>query len=99
MADDEKLKEAVAREVHQLGEKEYTFEIPTRDPYESKATLRQKDLLWRMGFKDRTVLDALGKRQAFAMIDQAKSYASRGAEEVKTPTFNDWDIPSSHTQA
>jgi DNA-directed RNA polymerase subunit RPC12/RpoP len=49
---------------------ELTFRIPEKEPYEGKATQKQKQKLWNLGFKDQNVIDNLGKKQASAMIDQ-----------------------------
>jgi hypothetical protein len=55
-----------------------SVQIPPRQPYEGKATLKQKDLLWQMGFKDQDVLDSLGKWQASSLIDQLKAAKKGG---------------------
>lgn len=43
--------------------------IPPREPYEGKATLRQKQKLWDLGYREQDVIDQLGKRQASTLID------------------------------
>ncbi len=46
------------------------FTVPDRQPYEGKATMKQKQWLWEHGLKDQGLIDGLGKRQASAVIDQ-----------------------------
>ena len=50
-----------------------TVTIPEKHPYEGKASLKQKRLLWDYGFRDQAILDNLGKVQASAMITQIKA--------------------------
>lgn len=57
----------------QGGGERVKFQLPDRRPYEPKATKKQKDLLWALGVQDVTFLEALGKWQAVAMIDQIKA--------------------------
>lgn len=52
--------------------------IPARHPYELKATPKQKNYLWNLGFQDQAIIDDLGKDQASALIDQL-SRAKRGS--------------------
>ena len=47
-----------------------SLSIPNRLPYEGKATQKQKHKIWSLGFRDRAVIDSLGKNQASAVIDQ-----------------------------
>lgn len=54
------------------------FNLPDLRPYEPKATKKQKDLLWALGVQDVPFLEALGKWQAVAMIDQIKQAATKG---------------------
>lgn len=49
------------------------FDLPEKLPYEGKATLRQKNYLWKLGIKDQASLDALGKEQASWLIDAVKA--------------------------
>lgn len=49
--------------------------IPPKQPYEGKATQRQKQKLWDLGFRDKEIIDALGKRQASVLIEQIVSTA------------------------
>lgn len=44
--------------------------IPDLQPYEGKATQKQKQKLWDMGYEDQSVINTLGKRQASALIEQ-----------------------------
>jgi hypothetical protein len=48
--------------------------IPAMQPYEGKATQKQKQKLWDMGYEDQSVIDGLGKRQASALIEQLKQH-------------------------
>lgn len=81
-SDDAKLHEAIAG--HQIKSDQTVFEValPARQPYEGKATLKQKDLIWSLGFKDRAVIDSLGKWQASALIDQMKARRKLGSSSV-----------------
>ena len=54
------------------------LDIPDKLPYEGKATQKQKQYIWDLGFQDEEVIDELGKKQASAIIDQLK----RGQERV-----------------
>lgn len=47
-----------------------TAKIPERQPFEGKATQKQKQKLWDLGVRDIEAIDQLGKRQAGAAIDQ-----------------------------
>ena len=73
------------------GETEYEIKLPERRPYEPKATLKQKDLLWALGIKDQVLLEALGKWQASAMIDQIKKQnqqkGNKGCALILTAVF------------
>lgn len=64
------------------GTKNYHITLPDRRPYEPKATMKQKDLLWALGVEDQAILETLGKWQASAMIDQIKS-----AQEIGCGTY------------
>lgn len=44
--------------------------IPPKEPYEGKATQKQKQRLWELGFREKKVIDSLGKKQASSVIDQ-----------------------------
>lgn len=48
----------------------YQLSIPPKHPYEGKATLRQKHKIWDLGYREKTIIDNLGKQQASAVIDQ-----------------------------
>lgn len=49
---------------------ELNYTLPEKEPYEGKATQKQKQKIWDLGFKDQTIIDNLGKKQASALIDQ-----------------------------
>ena len=69
------LKRAVAANAARAPDPKGThihFNIPDRRPYEPSATMKQKDFLWGLGVQDQALLEALGKWQASAMIDQIK---------------------------
>jgi hypothetical protein len=72
-ARDAKLMKAIAGHEKRSGQQEFEVSLPTRQPYEGKATLKQKDLIWSLGFRDQAVIDSLGKWQASALIDQMKA--------------------------
>lgn len=44
--------------------------LPEKEPYEGKATQKQKQKIWSLGYQDTAVIDGLGKKQASAVIDQ-----------------------------
>lgn len=46
------------------------IDIPEKQPYEGKATQKQKQKVWELGFAEQEVIDDLGKAQASALIDQ-----------------------------
>jgi hypothetical protein len=55
--------------------------IPELEPYEGKATLKQKAKIWHLGYQDQSVIDTLGKKQASALIDGLLSAeAKRGVK-------------------
>ena len=53
--------------------------IPPREPYEAEASLDQKNLIWKFGFREQATLDQLGKNQATAIIEQ---FAAAGRREM-----------------
>ena len=75
---DDNLRAAVAAYHPNPSQTGVDVKIPARQPYEGKATQKQKDLLWRIGVKDTALLDSLGKWQASAVIDQMKAGLSKG---------------------
>jgi polyhydroxyalkanoate synthesis regulator phasin len=70
------LASAVAAHRVQPGQTTFPVTIPGRQPYEPNATLKQKDYLWGLGMRDQTILEALGKWQASAVIEQIKKQQS-----------------------
>lgn len=46
------------------------IDIPEKQPYEGKATQKQKQKVWELGFAEQEVINELGKSQASALIDQ-----------------------------
>ena len=46
------------------------IDIPEKEPFEGKATQKQKQKIWELGYKDEAVIAALGKKQASFLIDQ-----------------------------
>jgi hypothetical protein len=46
--------------------------IPDKEPFEGKATQKQKQYLWTLGYQDEEAIADLGKKQASAIIDQLK---------------------------
>lgn len=63
----------------------FKYDLPEREPYEGKATMKQKQYLWDMGFREQNVIDELGKKQASYLIDHllkhhraVRSYISTG---------------------
>ena len=49
---------------------QFSIDIPDKEPYEGKATMRQKKHLWDKGFKDQEIINNLGKQQASSIITQ-----------------------------
>jgi hypothetical protein len=79
---DSKLRDMLAS--HRIKPGQTTFDVclPARQPYEGKATLKQRDLIWHLGFRDQAVIDSLGKWQASALIDQIKTHKKQGGSSV-----------------
>ena len=48
----------------------FRFSLPEKEPYEGKATQKQKQKIWELGYKDTSVIDGLGKKQASYLIDK-----------------------------
>ena len=46
--------------------------VPEREPYEGKATLKQKAKLWHMGYHDQSVIDSLGKNKPVPSLTLCK---------------------------
>jgi hypothetical protein len=73
------------------GNEQFEIRLDERQPYEPKATMKQKDLLWSLGIKDQQILEALGKWQASAMIDQIKRQkqlqGNKGCALIMTAAF------------
>jgi hypothetical protein len=44
--------------------------IPDKQPFEGKATQKQKQYIWDLGYRDEDIIAGLGKKQASAVIDQ-----------------------------
>lgn len=49
---------------------QFLINIPDKEPFEGKATMKQKKLLWDIGYKDQEVIKNLGKQQASSIITQ-----------------------------
>lgn len=81
-APDGKLRQAVAAYHPRPGQTTFEVSLPVRQPYEGRATLKQKDLIWSLGFKDQAVIDSLGKWQASALIDQLKAREQSGCGTI-----------------
>ncbi len=46
--------------------------VPEKEPFENKATKKQKEYIWNLGYKDEDLIKTLGKQQASSIIDQLK---------------------------
>lgn len=58
---------------------EARFDIPEKEPYEGKATQKQKQKLWELGIQDRDIIDNLGKKQASYLIGRSlQTHRDRG---------------------
>jgi hypothetical protein len=44
--------------------------LPEKQPYEGRATQKQKQKLWDLGYREQQVIDRSGKRQASILIEQ-----------------------------
>ena len=49
---------------------EVKLTIPDKEPYEGKATMRQKKRIWELGYKNQEIINTLGKSQASSIIKQ-----------------------------
>ena len=49
---------------------EVKLTIPDKEPYEGKATMKQKKRIWDLGYKDQKIINDLGKQQASSIITQ-----------------------------
>lgn len=49
---------------------EIKLTIPDKEPYEGKATMRQKKRIWQLGYKNQEIINTLGKQQASSIITQ-----------------------------
>lgn len=61
--------------------------IPDKEPYEGKATQKQKQRIWELGFRDQGVIDSLGKKQASAVIDQLCGAYQNAGRKISTKRF------------
>lgn len=66
---------------------ELTYRLPEKEPYEGRATQKQKQKLWDIGFKDQNIIDNLGKRQASALIDQVLAFYAQERDKRKFKNF------------
>lgn len=55
-----------------MAEVKVSVTIPDKEPFEGKATQKQKQYLWDLGYQDEETIAELGKKQASAIIDQLK---------------------------
>jgi hypothetical protein len=56
--------------------------VSEKQPYEGKATQKQKQLIWELGFDDQDIIDELGKKQASELIDQLVVIQTQRADKV-----------------
>ncbi len=61
---------------------EISLDLPDKEPFEGKATQKQKQFIWDLGYQDEEAIAALGKKQASAVIDQLKKVKSRGEKII-----------------
>lgn len=52
----------------------FRFKVPLRGPHEDDATERQKRTLWNLGYRDKGVIDILGRRQADMLMAALEQY-------------------------
>ncbi len=50
-----------------------TIDVPPKEPFEGKATQKQKQLIWELGVRDEAAIAGLGKKQASIVIQQLKA--------------------------
>ena len=55
-----------------MAEVKVSVTIPDKEPFEGKATQKQKQYLWDLGYQDEETIAEIGKKQASAIIDQLK---------------------------
>jgi hypothetical protein len=48
---------------------EFRFTLPEKQPFEGKATQKQKHRIWQLGLRDEELIRSLGKQQAACLID------------------------------
>lgn len=65
----------------------FQFKLPDREPFEGKATQKQKHRIWQLGIKDEVLISGLGKQQASALIDALYKHYGKLREE-KEPKAN-----------
>lgn len=51
--------------------------IPDKQPFEGKATQKQKQLIWDLGYRDEEIISNLGKKQASSVISQLSKAQNR----------------------
>ena len=61
----------------------FSVSLPEKEPYEGKATQKQKQRIWELGYRDQSVIDTLGKKQAGILIDQLYGFY-RGVHGLRT---------------
>ena len=56
-----------------MADVEISVTIPDKEPFEGKATQKQKQYIWDLGYQDEEAISDLGKKQASAIIEQLKT--------------------------
>lgn len=69
------------------------LDIPEKQPYEGKATQKQKQKIWELGCSDEKIIDELGKQQASWLIDNLiEAQRKRGALNENFQQIKIWGI-------
>ncbi len=71
---------------------QFLINIPDKEPFEGKATMKQKKLLWDMGYKDQEVIKNLGKQQASSVITQMKKTYGHEIKKRSAKKMMKWAV-------
>jgi hypothetical protein len=61
-----------------MSEINITITVPDKLPFEGRATQKQKQMIWDLGFHNQEIIAELGKKQASEVITQLKLAHGRG---------------------
>ncbi len=80
---------AFIKQQSQDAETHFQAALPEKQPYEGKATQRQKQRIWELGVRDQQLIDGLGKKQASVLIDQLYGFYKN---EVRIRSGKRWSM-------